>query len=500
MKRTVSLLLALLMLLCTAACAKNPADPADSGSGDSVGDTTPAETTADPLADNLPAETFNGEEIHVWIDNMKKYQGFDIETEMIDGDIIDETIVARNETVATRFDVTWRFDRDKGGASGYRDLAVLRQSILGGDEYDIIEGVSSYQCPLAMYGCYIDFATNDYVDLTKSWYLPYATEALRIGDRQYLASGFYEFTTFERTEAFFFNANMVDEYQLGNLYDLVENDEWTWEKMIELCEIVSEDVNQDGVYDQNDNFGCHSRYDFWMSLPATAGYQFTTVKDDGTIQVTGLNDVLQNMHEKVYPFITNNNMYWSGYTYGVHGSYSIAAPADRAGKEMFCNDQILFSLNMMSWTGTDQLREFGAYGLLPTPKFDESQTYYGSVTTPHVSAICSTTGDYKITSIVYEALQAESYKQLRPAYFEVALSKKYLNDPQAVEMMNLIFQNVSCEWLYCYGGAGISGALNACIATQPNLASYFQSNADTINNQLVVFMDQVANIPEYIPE
>ena len=159
--KILSLLMVLVMLLSFAACNQTPADPVDSGSGSASGDTTPAETTADPLADNLPAETFDGEEIHIWIDGRDKYYGFDVETEYIEGDVIDDAVVSRNNAVADRFDITWFFNRDAGGSNGYRDQAELRQSILGGDEYDIIEGVSSAPCPRAIYGCYVDVAPND---------------------------------------------------------------------------------------------------------------------------------------------------------------------------------------------------------------------------------------------------------------------------------------------------------------------------------------------------
>lgn len=492
--KILSFLLVLAMLLSFAACGTDPVEPDDTGDGSEPADTMPAETTADPLLDNLPEVTYDGDEIHIWIDGTR-YLGYNDPLEYVEGDVVDDAIVSRNETVASRFDVVFNFDRI---ASGYRDQGAFRQSILGGDEYDLVEGVTCYQCPLAMYGCYTDLAKNDYIDLEKVWWIPYATDSIRIGERQYMATGFWDFQTILRTQAMFFNANMVEQYRLGNLYDLVENDEWTWDKMIELGEKVADDVNQDGIYNYMDRYGVGGRWDFWMSVPSTAGYQFVSEAEDGTMKVTGLTDELLQIHAKLYPYITQDSSYWSSYTKGVDPKYDSAKDAEK--KEMFCNDRILFLYEMMSMAGSDLFRQFGAYGILPTPKFLESQTYYGSPSTAHASAICVTTGDYECSSIVLEALQAESYKQLRPAYFETALSKKYLNDAQSVEMMDLIFTNVTCDFTYNYSKAGIGGELSECVAAQANLGSFFASNIGSMNEKLQQFMSQVEQIPEFEPE
>ncbi|MBQ4044175.1 MAG: hypothetical protein IJD06_09285 [Clostridia bacterium] len=198
--------------------------------------------------------------------------------------------------------------------------------------------------------------------------------------------------------------------------------------------------------------------------------------------------------------MNKNNGYWSGYTYGVHSSYQVARPFDEAGKAMFCNDQILFSLNAMGWTGSQQFRDFGAYGILPSPKYLDNQENYGTQTTSFSASIPVSTTHYDLASIILEALEATSYKVVRPAYFDTALSYKYLNDPQSVAMLDLVFASVTCEWSYNFANAGIGNNLMRALVTNENLASFFASNEDAINAKLEEFINQVEAIPEYIPE
>ncbi|MBQ4044174.1 MAG: hypothetical protein IJD06_09280 [Clostridia bacterium] len=287
--KTLSLFLVLAMLLSFAACGADTQNPDDSGAGDTTpADTAPAETTADPLDDNLPAETYDGQTVIVWVDGKTNFYGSNDETAYTEGDVMDDAVVERINTVRDRFDITFDFNQDF--TNDWRNVGDLRQSILGGDAYDIVEGPSLNLSPLAVYGCYVDLANNEYINLEKPWYMPYATEALKIAERQYLVAGYYDFDTVTRACVMYFNANLVEDYEFGNLYDLVETGDWTFDKMNEMCEVVASDVNQDGVYDENDNYGFFARWDSMMAQENTTGYQYTKVNEDGSISVTGLTE------------------------------------------------------------------------------------------------------------------------------------------------------------------------------------------------------------------
>ncbi len=496
----VSFFLALCMLLSLAACSTAPVEPVESD--EATDSTTPEETTtADTMevqtgeayytaADYLPAETFDGEDIHLWIDSRELY--YDIpEDRLVEGDVVHEAVMERNAAVAEALDVVLNWNRDWD--IFWRDQAALRQSILAGDEYDIISGVSLYQNPQLVYGCYLDLAQQENIDLTQPWWLQEATNNMKIYDKQYTAVGYYDFPTITRISVYYFNDTMTIDYRFGNLYDMVENGEWTWDKMVEMSEKVSEDVNQDGVYDGSDKYGLSTRWDSFCTELSTAGYQYITRDAEGEYVITGITDDLLEMSDKIYPFITGSPMHFSRYTYGVHPSFP--GSLDTEAKSMFTNDQILFMMENLSWASSTQLRDFGAYGILPPPKYTAAQENYGTASTPYICAICSTTGDARISSVVLEALQIESYNILRPAYITDALSYKYLSDPQAVSMLNLIFTNVTTDWSYNFASAGLTATLCRALPTEQYLASFFRKNSAAIEQKLEDFLFSVDAMP-----
>ena len=499
--KIVSLLLVLVMLFPLAACNTDPVDPVDTK--DTTKGTTPADSvTTDDMAiqtgeayysvsDYLPTETFDGEDIHVWIDDGSHGYYNLMEDQIIEGDVIHAAIVDRNAAVENNYDVVLNWNRDY---SGYRNKPVFRQSVLAGDEYDLVGGPSLNVNPLLVYGCFYDMADNEYIDFSQPWWIPEATANQRVYDRQFTATGYFDFWTISRICVFYFNGNMVDDYQFGNLYDLVNEGGWTWEKMMEMCETVAADVNQDGIMDESDRFGLSSRWDYFSGQESTAGYQYVTIDANGEYVITGVTDDLLEINSKIYPVISDtNDIYYSQYTYGVHTSAQ--SKLSSKARTMFCNNQILFMNDQLVRTTIDQYRNFGAYGILPSPKYLEGQEDYGTSSGAYISAICSTTGDLKISSIILEALQIESYNILRPAYITQALSYKYLNDPQAVEMLNRIFRSVTTDWAYNFSGAGLGQDLFRAGVTEQYLGSFFQQNASVIEQQLSDFLVTVESLP-----
>lgn len=59
----------------------------------------------------------------------------------------------------------------------------------------------------------------------------------------------------DMTWCLFFNKNIAKDYDLPDLYSLVREKKWTFDKFSELCHNVTYDLNGDGKYDDNDLWG-----------------------------------------------------------------------------------------------------------------------------------------------------------------------------------------------------------------------------------------------------
>jgi hypothetical protein len=133
-----------------------------------------------------------------------------------------------------------------------------------------------------------------------------------------------------------------------------------------------------------------------------------------------------------------------------------------------------------------------AYGLLPYPKYDNNQTNYRSFANDEFFVVPITSSDSSRTGLLIEALAAEGYKQIYPAYYEVALKKKYMHDDESIQILDIIVNSRNIAFSYTYDNwQGYGHMLNDLFTAKPtkDFASYYekrlgsaQKRVDQINN------------------
>jgi hypothetical protein len=94
------------------------------------------------------------------------------------------------------------------------------------------------------------------------------------------------------------------------------------------------------------------------------------------------------------------------------------------------------------------------YGIVPMPKFDEQQKGYGTMMHDQftVFAVPVSAAEDKLQMIgaTMEVMASESQRTVRPAYYEIALKRKYMSDPIAWDMLDMIFADMKIDAAVVY--------------------------------------------------
>jgi hypothetical protein len=164
--------------------------------------------------------------------------------------------------------------------------------------------------------------------------------------------------------------------------------------------------------------------------------------------------------------------------------------------EVFKDDRSLFC--MWEFTAaTNNLRDMESkFGIIPYPKLNDLQESYGTyMQDGHtLMAIPNTIlGDtLSMTGAALEALAAESYRTVTPAYFEVALQGKYTRDNESVQMLELIRDSIKYNFGYVYMVNAFYSLRN--LANQGNgskdFASYWKRQEKAFNKELEKMIDK----------
>ena len=153
------------------------------------------------------------------------------------------------------------------------------------------------------------------------------------------------------------------------------------------------------------------------------------------------------------------------------------------------DDTVLFMPHMLS--GTDQLRDMTSdYGIVPMPKMDEAQKDYAAFVQNGftVFAIPTTCRSAETVAPFLEAMCAESYRTVTPAYYDVALKVKYAGDDDASEMYDIIRASNVFDFGRIFNdnlsSATYSLFRQALVDGNKNWVSTYEKNAKNLAKQL----------------
>ncbi len=112
-----------------------------------------------------------------------------------------------------------------------------------------------------------------------------------------------------------------------------------------------------------------------------------------------------------------------------------------------------------------------------------------------VASIPTTVPEPEKCTFLLEAMSAEGYNYITPAYYEVALKGKYTRDESTAEMLDIISTTAFFDFVdVFYAELGsISDLLSNYVGTNTKgLASFFESRRSSFEQKLATLMENYA--------
>ena len=451
MKHSKQISLTLLALMTTNlfACGGGSDMPVVTDGADTTSEAV-TEPSRENTPDSLPADLdFGGLSIRVvFIDSKFYIQEMAAEQT---GDIVDDAIYARNAAVEDRLNIT--LDKIAVGTDDpVANSAAIRSSVMAGsDDYDIVSGMQWLTLPQALQGMYMNLNNNKYLDLSQPWWWNDYIDELKVGDKAtYFLNGDISLLSILNMSCIFFNKEMIADLgtTADELYKLVLDGNWTYDELNKYSALAYRDVNGDSTRDENDIYG------------------FMTLVDGVTDHFTYTAGNVMNVRDKDgIPSLNVNNERFIGYMDTLYNLYYnnegvFITPSEDKMISRFAEGGTLFLPTR--FFASSYLRDMKAeYGIIPFPKYGADQESYGTLVhdAATIFAIPVTTSRFNEASATLEALCAESYRTVIPAYYEMALKVKYTSDSTAGIIIDMIKNAAKTDFVYAYNyalnGAGL---------------------------------------------
>jgi len=241
----------------------------------------------------------------------------------------------------------------------------------------------------------------------------------------------------------YFNKNRFDEAGIAYPYQTVIDGKWTLDTMTALIKDTYQDVNGDGTAGKEDVYGLVSENfnQLWAFMDPMNVKVFDK---DSSDRITFVMDSEHNAS-----VVEKLRTLWSGNT-NVFRHNDEQTPADIPAT-MFVNGKALITAGDIGHT--DHYRELSfEYGILPYPKWDESQQEYITRTSSAISIFCIPVSAQKpeMTAAVLEAMNSETYRSVIPAYYETALKVKYSRDSETVRVLDILREDITMQFVDVY--------------------------------------------------
>ena len=372
------------------------------------------------------------------------------------GQALNDAIFRRNRRMEERFGFTL-VQTDFTGPGPVRDAA--RRSIqAASDDFDMAMMTPAHALSLAQENMLEMIDRMPHIDLTRPWWDQDMVRDLSIGGRVFFTTGDFSFNHYSVTRPILFNKQLHADLGLDCPYEAVHAGRWTLETMAEMGRAALRDLNGDGIFDRNDQFGYAASPDVIMG---GIGARYI-VKDMDDMPVLNINSpgFISRFHT-VFD-ILSEPWFFDNQRHGISNV-----------EDMFVNNQLLFWTPLLHRATALRAMETD-FGILPTPKLNEQQEHYISgVGVPHVMSIPVTSADLERTGIILEALSAESRLTTRHVYFDTMLINQVLNrDEESAEMFEIIFANRVYELGTLYWGSAV---------TDPIIAAFREDNRDIVS-------------------
>ncbi len=419
--RALLLLLTLSFLLTAlAACKKDPQTPADS-------------TDAGEETSKYPR--FNNEVLQIlsWNDSSVREFILDDEAEQYNGQIVEHAVWQRAQAVQKDLNVTLNYVGITGSAdftnTVEKYLSTVRSSNMSGGIYDVYCGYSLFAATLTTEGVYADLAGQKNIDFSADCWPANLVEEATINDKIYFCSGDISTNLMFMSSLIYYNKTLyakhtIDEkiqteYGYSSIYEMVQDGKWTVDALKELSTDIYEDAPGDGygIWTSDDTYGFGSYSSMLRNFYWGSGMRALTMNENGLV----LTDDFKNVYKvgavlkSVGEFLTN-----SGDAYLLDGVES--------SRKAFAEGRLLFNLAPASHAYKVFRDVEGlTYGVLPVPKYEESQTQYCSVSSNPYSmyGIESNSGKIEISAAYLQCLADYSLQLTRPAIFEKTMKLFY---------------------------------------------------------------------------
>lgn len=471
----VLIFIILTVIISIAACADDNNIDIDTNGSLSIENDEAIVTDAYYL-DKLPANNYEEATFTILAQHMSTRPNFSIGE--LNGDVLNDALYNRETELEVRYNIDII-------SLGFEDRGQVRtnvsNAVLANDHiYDlVITSMADGMNTLMPNGYLYDLNSLPTLDLSQPWWSQSCNDNLQFSNKLYVTTGaisaFYYYTPI----VFSFNTALCEDYGISGIYESVLNGKWTIDMVNTYMTDVAHDLNGDNIMDANDFYVLIIDEEDGKALFVGSSGKLTNVNNDGYYLDLDSENNLRILDKLNTIFNDKNKIIH-------HPSINVD------NVKMFTESRSLFIIIAMDNVINYFRNMDDDYGIVPVPKFEESQKDYythGNPWGPSGVGVPLTCQNPELTGLVMESLAFVSYETVIPAIYSITLQEKIARDQNSKAMLDLIYKDIRFDLnsIYDFGGSASLLRKYAAGMTENFTSSYaaLAEKADTALQDII---------------
>ena len=369
------------------------------------------------------------------------------------GEPLDDAVFTRNSVFFETYGV--QVFTTKMAATGILDH--FKADVKSSYNYDFLFAHTNWNVDLAAQGYLYNFLELEpYIDLSKSWW-DEGTKSFNIADSIWFMNGSFNYDDDATTYCLMFNKEISENYfQTDDIfYNLVKENNWTLDEFYSYAQKASKNIG-DAQWDEKDQYGFVTTWEYGTTFFYGSGLNYVKCEKGQnpviTLDATSIKKAT-SLLEKLNSIYATEVTYWP------------AGGLEQVGKEIFWGGRCLFFGEIVENVVESNKKMEADFGVLPVPKYDANQKNHISWTHGISSSmvIANHVDNQEKFGLLLEAFNVLSEQYVRPAYYDVVLTRKSVQDADSKPMLDIIFKGRTYDLAMYYDALGLVNAFKKCV-------------------------------------
>ena len=386
-------------------------------------------------------DDFGGYEFKVLTRKGGTYESNDITADLT-GSVVDQAVYQRNAALQQKYN----FKIVETKESKYVDEAKAQGSS-GEHVYDMWSFAMNEMANLAQEGYLYNLNEVNGLNLDAPYYDQNTRENASFANYLFVLTGDMLTADDISTNVTLMNKKLYEEYKLeeiyGNIYDVVMDGKWTFEKMKTYASKAYGDDDGDGIMTAKDRWAGSCQKGHLGNFYIAFGHDILKKTSDDTFVLNEDAELISNLQE-LFEYLRGPSHYWKNDFGDLY----------TRGNQLFWYCQIAH-VNTVRAAGIENI-------ILPNPKYDEDQSDYYTFVPCYGSnciTICSTVKNVDLVASIIELTSYESMNTVTPALMEYLLDGRIIDNYRDAEVLEKILDTRTYSYNDFWSTGGVVSAL-----------------------------------------